>query len=165
MQHRQRLGAGRPRDRVLGHVVRRGGRRQPRPQAVAGVPSRIQAGRGRRALHRSGDAPIAEPLGQQPTMTVGADAQGRRRAAADAQRQPGAPRPDRARLGARAEGDALQRALARPVGRAPPDRDDQAVGGLLHVADVEGDELAPTEGASEAHEQQRPVPDTDRAGR
>jgi hypothetical protein len=130
---------------------------------VAGVPSRIQAGRARRALHRSGDAPIAEPLGQQPAVTVEGDERGRRGAAADAQRQPGAQRPDRARRGARAEGDAFQRALARPVGLAPPNRDDRAVGGPLHVADVEGDELAPTDGAGDAHEQQRPVPDTGRA--
>jgi hypothetical protein len=125
---------------------------------VAGVARRIQAGRARGPLHDPGDRAIAEAPGQLPAVAVHRADESRPRDRA--RREPGPDRAHRAGRRRRAERDADVAPLALLVRLRPADGDDQAVGRLPHVGDVEPDQLGAADGAGEAEQQERPIPDT-----
>ena len=131
------------------------GRGEPGPQAVAGIGRRVFADGRHVVLDRDRDALAGEPLGTDVAVTI--DGSEDRAAGDPRRREPGRERPHRARLGVLPVGDGHLAAGTLLVGLGARQRDDDALGNELDVLAVDADELAASEGAGEAQEQQGAV--------
>jgi hypothetical protein len=130
--------------------------------AVAAVAGSVEPGGGTRLLDPLCRCPAADPSRVEAAVAVDV----KDRALRDVSSvEPRPQRPHRARGWVRAVREPDRRALALLIRLRVADRHNQAVVGPVHVGDVEGDELAAAERASEPNHEQGPVPHPDQRRR
>ena len=138
--------AGLSHDPALGGAAFGGREHETASQRVARVPRRVETRTCRGAFHHEGDGSVAEA--PRPHVTVPVDGAEQRSALEITDAGPRPPCRHRTQTRARAE---------RQHDRASSDAHAQTPSGGFHVADVEGDELRPSQPAPEAEQHEGAV--------